>query len=104
MGEILNFKQNDTTYETRKESYDSIVETLGERQKNVMKALKEMGTSVTAKELAVFMFETGTSLSQERNATHPRLNELVEKELVKVHGKRICQFTGKRVSVYELDC
>ncbi len=38
----------------------------------------------------------------DRNNVHPRLNELVEKAMVEVTGKRTCTISGKTVAVYSI--
>ena len=97
-----NVEATDTTKETRKESYDIVIESLGERQKAVYKTLKASFPKVaTAKDLAVLMFKSKLVGSPERNSTHPRLNELVEKGLIKVIGKKTCQYTDRRVAIYQ---
>jgi hypothetical protein len=74
---------------------------LGERQKAVYNHLKQFGEGATAKELAVAMRREGLVPSPERNSVHPRLRELVTKGLVKVVGKKTCQFTDRTVSIYK---
>ena len=51
--------------------------------------------------IAVELFELGIIPSNERNYTAPRLTELTDKRLVKVTGKKKCNWTGKMVAVYE---
>ncbi|UGO47999.1 hypothetical protein PQE72_gp185 [Bacillus phage vB_BanS_Skywalker] len=90
------------TRETRRDSYEDILSTLGERQKNVYQTLKaSFPEGATAKELAVLMFESKLVGSPERNSTHPRLNELVEKGLVTIIGKKTCVYTDRRVAIYQ---
>jgi len=97
-----NVEATDTTKETRKESYDIVIESLGERQKAVYKTLKaSFPKGATAKELAVEMFVHRLVGSPERNSTHPRLNELVEKGLIRVIGKKTCTYTDRRVAIYQ---
>lgn len=91
------------TKQTRNESYDNILTTLGERQKAVYDTLKtSFPSGATAKELAMFMFHSKLVASPERNSTHPRLNELVEKGLVKVVGKKTCEYTDRKVAIYQV--
>ena len=49
----------------------------------------------TAKEIAV---ELSTA---DRNTTAPRLTELEKRGIVKVIGKKKCDWTGKQVAVYK---
>ncbi|QPK89698.1 hypothetical protein IEN91_04415 [Bacillus velezensis] len=88
------------TRETQKESYDNVIESLGERQKLIYEHLKNHENGATAKELAISLFQQNLVPSPERNSTHPRLNELVEKGLVVVIGKKTCQYTNRKVAVY----
>lgn len=84
--------------ECRKASYEAIDRNTRYLQiKEVLKN-KEM----TAKEIAVKMYKKKYTDSPERNYSAPRLTELEEMKLVKVIGKRKCQYSGKLVSVYKL--
>lgn len=56
----------------------------------------------TAKEIAVELFELKLIPSAERNYTAPRLTELEKLGLVKSADKKICQYTGKKVAIYEI--
>lgn len=89
------------TQQTRRESYELILETLGKRQQMVFDALKEYGPA-TANELAQYLYERGMTLTAERNNTHPRLNELEKSELIEIIGKRKCSVTGKTCAVYQV--
>lgn len=48
------------------------------------------------------MFELKLIPSAERNYTAPRLTELEKIGLVKAKNKKICQYTGKKVAIYEI--
>ena len=56
----------------------------------------------TAKEIAVELFELKLIPNAERNYTAPRLTELEKLGLVKTTDKKICQYTGKKVAIYEI--
>lgn len=100
---VTETSPTNVTKETRRDSYDDILLTLGERQKNVYETLKtSFPEGATAKELAVLMFERRLVGSPERNSTHPRLNELVEKGLVSIVGKKTCIYTDRRVAIYQV--
>lgn len=60
------------------------------------------GKELTAKEIAVVMFERHYIPTTERNFTAPRLTELVKKGEVEIVGQKKCIYTGKTVSVYSL--
>ena len=90
---------NSTTYETRQLSFNDIQDKKKKRYEQILNRLsnKEM----TAKEIAVEMYELGMIPSTERNYTAPRLNELEKLHYVKIVGKKKCEWTGKMVSVYK---
>lgn len=56
----------------------------------------------TAKELAVMLFEKGLTPNDDRNQTHPRLNELVGAGRVYVEGKKKDKITNRTVAYYKL--
>lgn len=86
-----------TTYETRNESNDTVNKQL--RYQQIASIL--MNNELTAKEIAVEMYKKGYVPTPERNFSSPRLNELMNMGVVEVIGKKICEYTGKRVSVYK---
>ena len=90
-----NYGEN-TTFETRAESNDSI-----NREKRYKQILYCLGScEFTAKELAVLMCLQGYIPTAERNFTAPRLTEMMGKGLVEPVGKKRCTYTGKTVTVY----
>ena len=91
---------NEITKETRQLSFDDIKEKKKIRYEQIIDILdnKEM----TAKEIAVEMYKRGLTDSAERNYSQPRLSELAYLGIVKVVGKKICQYTNKKVAVYKL--
>lgn len=84
--------------ECRKASYEKVNKNT--RYLQIREILKNK--ELTAKEIAVEMCKLKYTDSSERNYSAPRLTELEEIRLVKVVGKRKCQYTGKVVSVYKL--
>ena len=60
------------------------------------------GKELTAKEIAVVMFERHYIPTTERNFTAPRLTKLEKKGEVEIVGQKKCIYTGKTVSVYSL--
>ena len=88
------------TKETRKLSYEDILTKANSKYFQVLTVLKN--NKMTAKEVAVEMFNRNFSKSNERNVAAPRLNELVELNIVHVVDKKRCQYTGKTVAVYEI--
>lgn len=90
------------TQETRDEAHAHIQETLGERQRLVLRKLQEVfSDGATAKELSNHLHLMGFTASPERNSVHPRLNELVERGLVEVIGKKTCVYTNRKVAIYK---
>jgi len=98
-------KMHPITKETRRESFYQILESLGQRQYDVMLELYET-PGVTANELALKMYKKGYFPRPERNFVHPRLTELMQAGLIRVAGKRKCSVTGRNCAIYvpvELD-
>lgn len=60
------------------------------------------GKELTAKEIAVEMCAMGYTPTAERNFAAPRLTELCKCGAVKQCGSRVCEYTGKSVTVYAL--
>lgn len=91
---------NIITFETRQLSFEDIKP---ERKKRYNEILSRLMTKpMTAKEIAVEMYELELIPSTERNYTAPRLTELEKMGLVKVIDKKKCNYTGKTVAVYEI--
>jgi len=81
--------------ETSVESYLEISKHLGDKQEEVLFAIKQM-VAGTDTEIANYL---GYS---DINCVRPRRFELVELGLVREVGKRICSITGKRAIVWGL--
>ena len=85
------------TLETRYESNEKV-----DRQKRysqIIEILQE-GKQMTAKEIAVEMYNRGYVPTNERNFSSPRLTELMQKGIVEQVGKHVCKYTGKKVAVF----
>lgn len=89
---------NNTTLETRQLSFTDIQDKKKKRYEQILNRLSNR--EMTAKEIAVEMFELGMIASTERNYTAPRLTELEQMGYVEVIGKKKCEWTGKMVAVY----
>ena len=89
---------NNTTLETRQLSFTDIHDKKKKRYEQILNRLSNR--EMTAKEIAVEMFELGMIASTERNYTAPRLTELEQMGHVEVIGKKKCEWTGKMVAVY----
>ena len=57
---------------------------------------------LTTRETAVILYDKGFLHSNERQATAPRLTELVDEGIVRVIGKRFDKITRKNVAVYAI--
>ena len=89
---------NSTTQETRQLSFTDIQDKKKKRYEQILNRLSNR--EMSAKEIAVEMFELGMIASTERNYTAPRLTELEQMGYVEVIGKKKCEWTGKMVAVY----
>lgn len=89
-----------TTMQTRQLSFTDIQDKKKKRYEQILHRLQ--GREMTAKEIAVEMYELEMIPSTERNYTAPRLTELEQIGMVQVVGKRKCDYTGKMVAVYRL--
>ena len=89
------------TKETRRESYHAVLPTLTARQETILQILKDCG-DMTAQEIATELHRRGITPTDERNFSAPRLTELADMGLVLAVKKKICEKTGKRVSVWSV--
>lgn len=87
-----------TSFDTRKEAYDTVDKK--KRYKQIIEIL--FNRDLTAKEIAVEMYNRGFTPNDERNFSAPRLTELCRCGKVDIIGKKRCEYTGKKVSVYRL--
>ena len=85
--------------ETRRESYHAVLPNVNIRQKAVLKVLQEWG-DMTAQEIAYVLHWSGITPGDERNFTAPRLTELKQAGKVRTVGKKICDRTGRTVTVW----
>lgn len=88
------------TAQTRQLSFEDIQDKQKKRYEQILHRLQ--GREMTAKEIAVEMFELEMIPSTERNYTAPRLTELEQMGLVRSVGKKKCKYSGKMVAVYAL--
>ena len=99
--EIEKSLPNDiVTFTTRGDSYETVDKE--KRYKQIIEIMTEYPVPLTAKEIAVAMFNKGYTPSSERNFSAPRLTELSAKGVVEPFGKVKCKYTGKTVAVYRL--
>ena len=89
---------NSTTVETRQLSFTDIQDKKKKRYEQILNRLGNR--EMSAKEIAVELFELGMTNTTERNTCAPRLTELERMGYVEVIGKKKCEWTGKMVAVY----
>ena len=88
------------THQTRQLSFEDMQLKKKMRYEQILNRLVK--GNKTAKEIAVELFELKLIPNAERNYTAPRLTELEKLGLVKSTDKKICQYTGKKVAIYEI--
>ena len=86
------------TKQTRSESYEKVDKQ--RRYNQIFEVLNELG-SASAREISEMMHKKGYTPTSERNFSAPRLTELVKFEKLEIVGKKVCEFTGKKVAVYK---
>ena len=67
----------------------------------IIEILNDKGP-LTAKEIAVEMYERGYIPTTERNFSSPRITELIKQDILMIDGKKPCQYTRKTVNIYKL--
>lgn len=87
--------------ETSIESYKEIRNTLGDRYKMCLRGLNELGEA-TANELAMHLANNKVLPFFNRNFVHPRLTELVEKQLIAEVGNKKDPISGRKCIVYKV--
>jgi len=86
------------TSQTRQMSFNDIQEKQKIRYEQILNRLDK---PKTAKEIAVELYEMGITNTTDRNVTAPRLTELEKRGIVRAVTKKKCEWTGKKVAVYE---
>lgn len=84
--------------ETRSESEIKV-----DKQKKyaqILEILSSSSEAMSAKEIAVKMYEKGYIPIAERNYSAPRLTELLKMGKVDCVGKKTCKYTGRSVGVF----
>ena len=82
--EDRNYIFEPTCLETKIDSYNQI--DAKQRQEQVLEVLGD--EKLTAKEIAVKMYKKGYTTNDERNNSAPRINELMNLDLIEVCGKK----------------
>lgn len=88
-----------TTFDTRAEANETVDKV--RRYSQIIECFREV-PKMTAKEVAVRLFEKGYIPTTERNFAAPRLTEMSYRGIVEPVGKKVCQYTHKTVAVYAL--
>ena len=87
------------TLDTRSEAFETVDRV--KRYGQIIECLNE-NPCMSAKEIAVMMWQKGYIPTSERNFTAPRLTEMSQRGMVEPCGKKKCHWTGKTVAVYRL--
>lgn len=88
------------TEETRRESHELVdKETL---YKHIIAVLQGDDVKLSAREIAVLMYNRGLVGYPQRQAVAPRLTELVQCGIVKADGKKYDRVTKRHVALYRL--
>mgnify|MGYP005806001903 CR=1 FL=1 len=86
--------------EARKESEETVDKKI--RYQQIIEILTDASEPLSAKEIAVEMYEKHYVPTSERNFSSPRLTELLKMGIVDCVGKKVCEYTHKTVGVFEL--
>ena len=86
--------------ETRAEAKETV--DVSKRYRQIVEILEDFKRPMSAKEIAIEMYKRGYIPTPERNFSHPRINELLEKGVLDKYGKGTCKYTHKKVTFYTL--
>ena len=89
----------DIPKETRRRSHAAIKPHKAAQQATILVILNECG-DMTAQEVATELHRRGLVISDERNFAAPRLTELYKAGKVRPAGKKHCEKTGRKVTVW----
>ena len=93
------FFNDPISFETRAEAHETVDKQ--KRYQQIIECLRD-SDGMTAKEIAVMMMRKGYIPTSERNFSSPRLTEMLKNGKVDIIGKKVCKYTGKKVSVFVL--
>ena len=85
--------------ETRRESYGAAMQDAAARRRVILEILRERD-GMTAREVAAELHWRGITPSIERNFAASRLTELKEAGEIEASGKKICDYTGRSVTIW----
>lgn len=89
-----------TTLECRHDSHERV--DAKKRQKEILSILKETNEPLTAMEIAEKLYLKKLVKRVDRNYASPRLTELSVKGEVEPVGKKVCKYTGRMVTAYQI--
>ena len=88
------------TWITRRMSYEQIKPNKQVRYMQILQRLC-LGNK-SAKEIAVELYNLNLANTDERNVAAPRLTELEKMGFVEETAKKMCEYTGRTVTVYKI--
>ena len=98
---LVGQQGGNVTEETRRESYGAAKQDAAARRRVILEILTERG-GMTAREVAAELHRRGITPSIERNFAAPRLTELKEAGKTEASGKKICDYTGRCVTIWTI--
>ena len=90
------------TLETRSQSHEEIKPKKQVRYNQILEILSQSKGPMSAKDISMRMFNLGYTLNSDRNNSSPRLTELMQRGLVEQVGKKVCSYTGKTVTIFQI--
>ena len=88
------------TWKTRRMSYEQIKPNKQVRYMQILQRLC-LGNK-SAKEIAVELYNLNLANTDERNVAAPRLTKLEKMGFVEETAKKMCEYTGRTVTVYKI--
>ena len=86
------------TLETRAEAEQAVDKR--KRYEQILDVMADYELPLTAKEIAVRMFIRGDIPDKDRNHVSPRLTEMMYDGRVEPAGKKLCEYTHKKVTCW----
>lgn len=86
----------------RNRSYYAVKGDRKSRYNLILSFLAEYGKPISARQLALEMYQKGLIKTPERNQVHPRLNELIKMKKVEEAGTIKDEITNRSVTAYAL--
>ena len=89
---------NTTTFRTRHQSYEDMLEHLSDRHKQILEILKNK--EMTTREIAQELYKRHYTNTEDVNNARPRVTELESLGFVTTDKAKKCSVTNKEVAVY----